>query len=313
VIRRDRLGAVLADGPVMPPPRCLLAILILPLATTSAHADKAEEARTAAKIALWTYSNAAHEAKTTGMFNGFYDEPAKCTAAIEAGTAAGLQPTDTFDGGDGDKMMWKSAPKVCVEYARLRPLRTTIDAIQPAMQTITAFKQEKTSGGSSHAVTGDAYRATVERVKGCLTIIDKAIKDGVPTDIKFAPNHNQGDTIITLTEARGICAEYVAWGGKEATEDDQRVAKELAATTAKYTKVGISGDRLKYLVKWGHRPIWGKGCRELSVKQMKTAPAFYDLGQDDLAWIVYKTEFKKDKQVRYTSKRFRKDGDYSCK
>ncbi len=52
---------------------------------------------------------------------------------------------------------------------------------------------------------------------------------------------------------------------------------------------------------------------ELTGKALKTSAAFYDLGDDGIVWTVYKTQFKGDKQTKYTVKKFRRDGDYQCK
>ena len=50
-----------------------------------------------------------------------------------------------------------------------------------------------------------------------------------------------------------------------------------------------------------------------NAKHKKTSTVFYEVYSDDAAWIVYKTQFKKDKQVKTSNRRFRRDGGYSCK
>ncbi len=277
-----------------------------------ARGDDHEEQAREAKIALAGFSSSVKDVTATGVFgNNFYNEPAACAAAVASGTAAGLGPTDPFLDGAGATVLWKRAPQICADYARLFGLGKTVEAIRPMFETIRAFSGP--DGKPDPSVTGDAYRATVARVTPCLAIIDKAIDASAPADVPYAPFGNQGDTLITLTDARKVCSDYLSFGAGAAKADDAKAAGEVSALKTKYGKLGIAGDRLEYLVKWGHKPVLGKGCVELTGKALKTSAAFFDLGQDDLAWIVYKTQFKGDKQVKYTQKRFRKDGDYSCK
>jgi hypothetical protein len=262
---------------------------------------------------LGQYAASITDATKNGMFgnNNFFNPPAECTRAVDAGAKEGLKPTDTFVDGEGNTILWKRAPETCAQYARLHALATVVEAIHPMLETIHAFTDA--DGKPIASVTGDGYRATVATVKPCLDLIDKAAKAGAPTDVPFAPDSNQGDTLITLTQARKVCSDYLSFGSDAAAADDARVAQELAALRQKYGKLGLTGDRLDYAVKWGHRAILGKGCVELTGKALKTAPAFYDLGDDGVVWTVYKTAFKGDKQVKYTVKRFRRDGDYQCK
>jgi hypothetical protein len=301
----------------MQPRWLLFALPLLAVAVPGgAHADDdADEKARYAKSDINAFASANASATKAGFFgnNYFFRDPSECTKAIESGTAAGLKATDTYTDGDGNTVLWKRASAVCDEYARLHPLRKVIDELAPQLQTIRAFRDLNPSGAPDKSVRGDAFRATVKDAQACIAAADKAMKAGVPSDVAFAPNDNSNEPTLTLAQARAECADYVTWGGEAAVADDKRAAEEIAALKAKYGKLGITGDRLDYLVKYGHRPVLGKGCGELAGKALKTAPAFFDLGQDDLAWIVYKTEFKKDKRVKYTSKRFRKDGDYRCK
>ncbi len=241
----------------------------------------------------------------------FFEPPAACTTAIADGKTAGLTATDTFVDGEGKTVLWKRAPEVCGAYEKLHALRQVITAIQPQLQAIAAFTGA--DGKPDPSATGDAFRFNVEKARQCVKTIDEALTKSVPSDVKFAPNDNGSEARFTLAEARTRCNNWIELGGNAAKADDDRVAAEIAALKAKYAKFGITGDRLTYLVKNGHHPIMGKGCVELAGKTFKSSPVFYELGQDDLAWIVYKTAFNGDKQVSYTSRRYRKDGNWGCK
>jgi hypothetical protein len=285
--------------------------LVAVLGAGDARAD--EEAARQAKGDLEGFATSVWDATKNGMFgnNNFFRPPSECASAVQRGTDAGLQPTDTYRDGAGNSVLWKRATDVCTQYARLHPLRGVIDEIQPRLQTIAAYVGP--DGKPITSVTGDAYRDTVKDAQACIASIDKAIKAGVPTDVAFAPNDNHNDTRITLAQAHTKCTDYVGFGGKAAAADDKRQADELAALRAKWSKLGVTGDRLKYLIENGHHIILGKGCVELSPKGLKTSPVFYEVYSDDASWIVYKTQFKKDKKTKSSSKRFRRDGGYSCK
>jgi len=308
MFRPDRAGASFARNRRML--RHLVLLLLLPV---SAYADE-EGDRLNARTGMYSFAHFVHDATTAGDFNGIAGtDPATCDETVKKGTAAGLKPTDTFDT-DDSPMLWRKAPDVCAEYKKMHALAKVIEKLVKPWESITAFASlTRPDGSPDPSVRGDAYRASVEEAKKCVKIIDEAIQAGVKADVKYAPNGNSSETTFTLTEARKKCSDWVSWGTGAAKADDDRAAAEVAALKAKYGKLGITGDRLTYLVKYGYQPVFGKGCGELSGKALKTAPAFYQLGQDDIAWIVYKTEFKGDKQISYTSKRYRKDGNWSCK
>jgi len=262
--------------------------------------------------AMYQYTRAIWDTKQHGDFKGMPGEPSECLAAVKRGNDAGLKPSDTIDTPDGT-ILWKKAPEVCAEYAKVFALSQVIDALRDPFSTVETFASLTPDGSGDKSVHGDVYRGTVEDAKKCVKIVDEAVAKGVASDMKFAPKGNHSETRYTLEEVKKRCNEWVTKGAANAKADDNRKAEETAALKAKYSKFGITGDRLTYLVKYGHQPVFGAKCAELSGKALKSAPAFYQLGQDDLAWIVYKTTFKGDKQTSYTSKRYRKDGNWYCK
>jgi hypothetical protein len=277
--------------------------------STVAHAD--------AKLDLLAFSSSVTEATKDGKFgnNHFFKPPGDCDKVVAAGNAEGLKATDTFTDGDGNTVLWKRAADVCKQYAKLHAVGKTWEAVESMVKVIPTYKSMSgTDGKPDPSMRGDAFREQVKRARECVKTIDDSIGKGTATDVTIAYGDNVGTMHReTLVEIKQICVDYITWSGDAAVADDKRIATELAALKAKYTKLGITGDRLDYLVKWGHLTVFGKGCSELKGKALKSAPAFYSLGQDDLAWIVYKTGFKGDKQVSYTSARYRKDGSWRCK
>jgi hypothetical protein len=301
----DPRGVSLAVEAGMSIPSSLLAILVIAMPAL-ARADAA------AKATVENMASDATSAETEGMVTAVSGDPSECSQAVRAG--AGIAPTDTFVGLGGATMSWRRAPEVCARYAKLHALGKVVAQLAPSLQAIAAFDGlRKADGSPDPSVRGDAYRVSVEAAKQCVKVIDEATGRGVIGDVAFAPNGIATEPKYTLVAARKRCGNWVAYGSGAAIADDKRVAAELAALKAKYGKLGITGDRLDYLVKNGHRTQWGVGCVELAGKTLKSSPVFYELGQDDLAWIVYKTEFSGDKQIRYTSRRYRKDGNWACK
>jgi hypothetical protein len=288
----------------------ILALSVLS-SPTLAHAD--DEVASQARSDVQQFAYSVWDATRNGMFanNNFFRPASECTAAVKKGTDAGLTATDTFQDGEGNSVLWKRAADACAQYAKLQALATTIDTIQPQLQTIAAYAEP--DGSPIKSVTGDAYRDTVKTAQTCVDNIDKAIKAGVVADVAFAPNGNQSDKLLTLNEAHAKCKTYIDWGTKAAVADDKRQAEATAALKAKWSKLGASGDRLAYLIANGHHIILGKGCKELSDKAKTTSSVFYEVYSDDSSWIVYKTQWKKHKKTGSSDRRFRRDGGYSCK
>jgi hypothetical protein len=288
-----------------------LLLFVCLFAPVMAFADDAETA----KSDMYQFAYANHKGTKEGNFGGnlVATDPAQCDAAVKRGNAAGIKPSEPFNTDDG-QMLWKRAPEVCAQYAKIYALNKVIESLEESWKSIEAFSSlTRPDGSPDPSVRGDAYRASVEQAKKCVKIIDEAVGKGVISDQKYAPTGNDNEKQYTLVETKKRCSDWVSWGSGAAKADDDRAAAEIAALKAKYGKFGITSDRLNYLVKYGHQPVYGAGCGELSGKGLKNAPAFYQLSQDDLAWIVYKTTFKGDKQTSYTSKRYRKDGNWYCK
>jgi hypothetical protein len=288
----------------------ILALLVLSLPTL-AHADDEDAAR-AAQLDMAIFAYRVWDATNNGMFGNNFALPASdCTAAVKRGNDAGLKASDTIDDGMGHVTPWKKAADICATYAQYQTLNATIDLIHPQLQTIEAYVEP--DGTPIRSVTADAYRETVKDAKLCVENVDKAIKAGIAADVKFAPNGNIHDTPISLNEVRTKCKNYIDFGNQAADADEKRQAEATAELKAKWSKLGASGDRLKYLIENGHHIILGKGCRELSDKAKVTSSVFYEVYSDDTSWTVYKTTWKKHKKGSSSDRRFRRDGGYSCK
>ena len=291
-----------------------LAVLVAALAPRpSAADDAADERKLAARSTLTQFAAANTAAKEHGFFDGFEPAAASCRAAIKDGTAAGLKATDTFDTEAG-LVLWKNAAGVCDEYARLAPMKAAVDAVARDYGTVVIVRGD--DGHGIDHMSGDAYRVNVEVAKRCVRLVDEAVKAGAPADVGFAPDHNLNDTLVTLAEVRAQCNDFIGGGAKLAAADDAVQAAAQAALRAKYAKLGITGDRLKYLMDSDtHIYVMGKGCKTLSMAGKKSAPVIYEMQEGDTYWVVYKMTFKGDTLVKQTEKRFNKatSRGWSCK
>ena len=258
--------------------------------------------------ALRPFVSAVESAKEAGDFGGFGDDVATCRGAIADGTAAGYQPLDRFS----DRMLWKQVATICDEYARLSPVKAAIDEVLPAFEEMAtmrgAFK-------TTNAWPSGVYRTAIDNAKKCIAVVDGVLERGAPADVAFSSKRDRPDALVTFPEARTQCREFLAMAEKGVVALEAAEAAAAAAIRGKYTKLGITGDRLKYLVEADHRIVLGKGCRELTIEAKKTAAALYEMAEGDTYWVVYKMAFKGDKLSRTTERRFSKltSNGWSCK
>ena len=122
----------------MPRQRVLWLFPLL-LSVTTAYADKAEEARLAARTGMWQFAHFVHAATTEASFTGIAGtDPSECDALVKKGNDNGLKPTDTFDT-DESPMLWRRAPDVCAEYVKVHALAKVIASLVKPWESISAF------------------------------------------------------------------------------------------------------------------------------------------------------------------------------
>lgn len=284
-----------------------LSVLVLPLAlaaTGRAHADPAAD-RLQATIEVSAYREAVDNARHLKLWTGFDDPESACRAAVARGNAAGVPAGEKVDAGR-TQFAWKDAPAVCAEYGRYHALDGAMTVARDALRTYFLESRPEPNGART---AGSADEAAA-----CVARLDAAIAAGAPKDAELDLGY-RGEALVrgTIVQARALCAEYEAWSKQTSVELANAAAAAAKALRDRYAQHGIGGDRLAYLIANGHRPIRGKRCTELDMGGLKSSPVFYELGQDDLAWIVYKTEFKKDKKVRESTRRYSKRGQWACK
>ncbi|MBK9035427.1 MAG: hypothetical protein IPL61_29920 [Myxococcales bacterium] len=271
--------------------RIVLAALAT-LATAAGGAAADDDAKAKIVSTLRGYAARVEDAKARGDIQYVKDDVADCRAAIAAGPAAGYKPSDTIDTGYA-VLVWSKAGKVCDAYAQLVPLHRISVA---AGDTLVA----------SETTDPDYLRALAPEGKACVEAIDKELAAGLSPDVKFRPTTNGGDWTLTVAEARARCADMAGRARDSIAAVDAQRAAAAAALKAKYVKLGVKGDRLKYLMDTDTLILLGKRCSELDLKARKGSPVFYQVNEDDALWYVWKTTFKKDKLVRTDVRKYNK-------
>ncbi len=281
------------------------ALLIVTLAPRVAAAD---ERKLEVFHALRPFISAVESAKESGDFGGFGDDVAACRGAVDDGTAAGYQALDRFS----DRLLWKQVATICDEYARLSRVKIAIDEVMPAFEEMStmrgAFK-------TTNAWPSGVYRRAIDNAKQCIAVVDRVLEQGAPADVTFWSKRDRPDVLITLPEVRTQCRGFLAMAEKGVVALEAAEAAAAAAVRGKYTRLGITGDRLKYLVEADRRIVMGKGCRELALEAKKQAAVLYEMAEGETYWVVYKMAFKGDKLVKTTERRFSKltSNGWSCK
>ena len=298
-------------GPLSSPARRVAGLTLfmaVAFAPRQAVADDAAERKLKVFHALRPFASAVEGAKATGDFGGFGDDVAACRAAIKDGTAAGYQPLDTFTA----TLLWKHVGSICDEYQRLSPMKAAIDHVMPSFEELTQMR-------SAFEATNDwpsgVYRTAIANAKTCVATVDLALEEGAPTEVKFSSDSKRPDTLVTLPDVRTQCSEFLVMAEKGAVRLEAGEAAAAAAIRGKYTSLGITGDRLKYLITADHRVVMGKGCKELQMAGKKKAASLYEMAEGDTYWVVYKMTFKGDSLMKTTEKRFNKltSRGWSCK
>ena len=284
-------------------------VLLAALAPRQAAAD--DDGKLKAFFALRPFSSAVDSAKLAGDFSGFGDDVATCRAAVAAGTAAGYQPLDPYITGSGT-VLWKNIGTICDEYARLTPVKDAVDKVRPLFAEMVTMRNSFKDVGSWPS---GVYRTAIENGQKCIAEVDGVVKAGAPVDVKFSPNGNAATPTVTFAEAKTQCRDFVTMAEKAVVGIEAGEVAAAAAIRGKYTKVGISGDRLKYLIEANNRIVMGKGCKELDLAGKKKSAVLYEMAEAATYWVVYKMTFKGDNLVSTTEKRFNRltSNGWRCK
>lgn len=140
----------------------------------------------------------------------------------------------------------------------------------------------------------------------CTSEMDRLLAEGLKTDITIDTRIAHK---ITLAEGKEkICAPLAKAAKTFAKSVTKARDEKLAAATAPYKKVGITGDRLQVCIQWHGYMLRGVGGRELASPRDRKTPSlmFATLGpaSDTGLYTIRRFAFRGDKLISVTEQQF---------
>jgi hypothetical protein len=263
-----------------------------------AHAELSQEAQDLT-FGFREYEIAVRDAKEVGYraISQFREPAESCTALIQKAKAIGVGPDDQLKGLTGP-FPFKRTTQLCATYGtwkRTLEGAALLDAfytMAPNLETI------KPGDYGDTAVKNWGLAA-----KKCVEQVGEVIAAGADAAQKIKDVYN---TDLSLTEGRQFCQRVLDWSDGFAAET-KRVAKEKAAAIrAKYTKVGITGDRLDNFVHYDNVRWMVSGCvAEENLQKLKRATVLFQwLEHSDGSYGVRRFQFRGDKLLRTSEQRY---------
>lgn len=254
---------------------CLAATVVAAFATllpiAPAHADLSKEGkeveREMFKYVLYTFY-----AKSEGHRDAdeFKDDVAGCYATVERGVKLGIEPDETMDGARNEQYLFKSAKAQCAEYEKWQH---TIRAISKVKATVSLFSAA--AGLNDGFMHGDNAVQLAKPGVDCLAEVNAHIAAGADGNVTTNFDGNGDMTLIAGRDK--FCQGLADWGAKYAVSTEAKIKGDKAAVEAKYTKVGISGDKLRIAIA-NDTGIWGPGCKLLEdPKRIAKAGVLYEI------------------------------------
>jgi hypothetical protein len=269
----------------------------------SAHADlTAEQQQVESELRDMFYAiQMAHQYGSEAE-SYFHRKAEDCVGLIEKGTKLGIKPGQVMSGSP-DSYLFKRAADKCEDY---RKWRLTIKAavILDRQSTIKTAMSTMQPGEAAPEL---ALSAGAE-AKQCIAEVDGAIAQGAITDQKVS---FRGEPLTLIEAKRAYCQWLVDWAAGYAVETAKVIDAEAAAVKEKYTKHGITGDRLRLFIAEDGSSWYGKGC-DSSIRDMaklKKASLLFtwtETVSGDKMWTVWRYQFKGDKLVSQKSRSFSK-------
>jgi hypothetical protein len=183
----------------------------------------------------------------------------------------------------------------------------------PAADVTTALEESRSTLGIvlgfEPGKVGEVWiKQAREQGNACTTAVDKALAGGLAATQKL----EIGTDSITLGEAKArYCDKLLAWAASYGGASAKAKAAASEKVTAKYTKHGIKGDRLKLMVEYDDVRWRGKGCEYIDdpAKLAKAPLLFQWLENADGTHTIRRYQFKGDKLAGTTNKTFKKEAE----
>ena len=263
-----------------------------------AHAELSQEAQDLT-FGFREYEIAIRDAKDHGYraISEFSEPAESCTALIQKAKAIGVGPDEQLKGLTGP-FPFKRAAQLCATY---RTWKHTLDgaALLDAFYTMAPVLETIKPGDYGDTAVKNWGLAA----KKCVEQVGEVISSGADATQKIKDVYNLE---LSLTEGKQFCQRILDWSDGFAAETKRVAEEKAAAIRGKYTKVGITGDRLDNFIHYDNVQWMVSGCvAEENLQKLKRAAVLFQwLEHSDGSYGVRRFQFKGDKLVRTSEQRY---------
>jgi hypothetical protein len=263
-----------------------------------AHAELSEEAK-GLTFRFRDYQIAVRDAKALGFGakDQFRETPESCVQLIEQAKALGVGGGELISGVDGNYPFKKTA-ELCASY---RTWKLNLDGAAVLDKLTTMVPNIETLEPGLYGET--AIRNWALAAQECLGQLETVVAAGADAAQPIKDiNHQE----LSLAQGRALCQRVVGWSEGFAEETKKLAKAKADAIRAKYTKVGIGGERLDTFVHYDNVQWMASGCAaENDLKRLKRAAVLFQwLEHSDGTYGVRRFQFRGDKLLRTTEQRY---------
>jgi hypothetical protein len=263
-----------------------------------AHAELSQEAQDLT-FGFREYEIAVRDAKESGYraISQFREPAESCTALIQKAKEIGVRPDEQLNGLAGP-FPFKRTAQLCATY---RTWKRTLDgaALLDAFYTMAPNLETIKPGDYGDTAVKNWGIAA----KKCVEQVGEVISAGADATQKIKDVYNLE---LSLTEGQQFCQRILDWSDGFAAESKRVAEEKAAAIRAKYTKLGITGDRLDNFVYYDNVQWMVAGCvAQENLQKLKRAPVLFQwLEHNDGTYGVRRFQFRGDKLVRTSEQRY---------
>jgi hypothetical protein len=283
---------------ILPLLAAVLAASSVAIVPADARAELSQEAQDLT-FGFRAYEIAVRDAKENGYraISEFSEPAESCTALIQKAKAIGVRPDDQLKGLTGP-FPFKRAAQLCATY---RTWKRTLDgaALLDAFYTMAPNLETIKPGDYGDTAVKNWGLAA----KKCTEQVGEVISSGADATQKIKDVYNLE---LSLTEGKQFCQRVLDWSDGFAAETKRVAEEKAAAIRAKYTKLGITGDRLDNFVYYDSVQWKVSGCvSEENLQKLKRAAVLFQwLEHSDGTYGVRRFQFRGDKLVRTSEQRY---------
>ncbi len=235
-------------------------------------------------------------------------DTADCVGAVDQARKAGAKQltNDAFKpigtpAGNTYAITIDRAAQVCSDYAPYETIAKQGNALESAWSELTTLKPETGYSDAGLQVFIDG--------KACNVAADAIAAAKLPASLRFHVNGNGNGIDVTVGDVKQKVCGHIA----DVARDLRKVAAAAnEKDTARFTKLGVNGDRLDLLKKnWGYLFLPGGGSSN-DIKKYASAPIIFEWTTSDpddggiVTHTVRRYQFKGNKLVNASEKTYRK-------